>query len=75
MTPTKHGFIFEVATVVVEAVAGWGHRSAHLMSDVLQGAYDTHMERVQMRLAPVKPRLWRDIPRAGAQKDCYPHWC
>jgi hypothetical protein len=43
----------------------------HRLFDVLQGAYESHMERAQMRLAPVTPRSWRDIPRAGAQKDCY----
>jgi hypothetical protein len=63
----KHGSIF----VAIEAVAMCGRRSAHLLFDLLRGAYDTHMERAQMRLAPVKPRSWRDIPRGGAQKDCY----
>jgi hypothetical protein len=42
-------------------------RSARLLFDVLQGAYDSHMEQAQMRLAPVKPRSWRDIPRAGSR--------
>jgi hypothetical protein len=40
-------------------------RSAHLLFDALLGAYDSHMEQAQMRLAPIKPRSWRDIPRAG----------
>jgi hypothetical protein len=72
MTPNaKRDSIFAFATAVVEAAAMCGRRSAHLLLDVLQGAYDTHMERSQMRLTPAKPRSWRDIPRAGAQEDCY----
>jgi hypothetical protein len=59
MTPNaKLSWIFAFAIAVVEA-------AARLLSGALQGAYDTHMERAQMRLAPVKPRSWRDIPRAG----------
>lgn len=65
----KRGSIFAFATVVVEAVASC--RSAHLLFEVLKGAFDSHMEQVQMRLAPVKPRSWRDIPRAGAHEGCY----
>jgi hypothetical protein len=65
----KRGSIF-AAIAVVEAAAMCGRRSAHLLFDALQGAYDIHMERAQMRLAPVKSRSWRDIPRAGAQ-DSY----
>ena len=42
--------------------------SAHWLFDVLHGAYDNHMERAQMRLAPVKPRSWRGIARAGARR-------
>jgi hypothetical protein len=67
----KRGLIFAIATAGVEAAAMRGLQSAHLLLDALQGAYDTHMERAQMRLAPVRPRSWRDIPRAGAEKDCY----
>jgi len=38
----------------------------HLLVDTLQRGYDAHMEKVQMRLAPVTPpRSWRDIPHAG----------
>jgi len=33
-----------------------GRRSARLLFDELQRAYDIHMERAQMRLAPVKSR-------------------
>ena len=47
-----------------------GRSNARLLFDALQRAYDIHMERAQMRLAPVKSRSWRDIPRAGAQ-DSY----
>jgi hypothetical protein len=67
----KRGWIFAFATVVVEAVAMHGRRSARLLFGMLQGAYDSHMERAQMRLAPVRPRSWRDIPRAGAHEHCY----
>jgi hypothetical protein len=41
------------------------------MLETLQSAYDTHMERAQMRLAPAKLRSWRDIPRAGAHHEYY----
>jgi hypothetical protein len=71
----KRGSIFAFATVVVEAVAMYGRRSAHLLFDVLQGAYHTHTERVQMRFAPIKPRSWRDIPRAGTHEQCYRPCC
>jgi hypothetical protein len=57
----KRASIFAFATVVVKAVA-------MRLFDLLQGAYDSHMEQAQMRLAPVKPRSWRDIPRVGAQE-------
>jgi hypothetical protein len=67
----KRGSIF-AAIAVVEAAAMCGRRSAHLLFAALQGAYDIHMERAQMRLAPVKSRSWRDIPRAGAH-DSYRH--
>jgi len=65
----KLGSIF-AAIAVVEEAAMCGRRSAHLLFDALQGAYDNHVERAQMRLAPVKSRSSRDIPRAGAQ-DSY----
>lgn len=64
----KRASIFALATVVVMAVAMGARRGARLLFRVLQGAYDSHMEQTQMRLAPVKPRSWRDIPRSGAQK-------
>jgi hypothetical protein len=63
----KRVSISALPIAVVEAAAMGGRRSAHLLFDALQGAYDIHMERAQMRLAPVKLRSWRDIPRAGAQ--------
>ena len=53
----KHGSIAASGTVVVEAVV----RGAHFLFDVLQGAYNTHVERAEMRFAPVKPRSWREI--------------
>jgi hypothetical protein len=67
----KRGSIFAFATAGVEAAATCGRQSARLLLDALQGAYDTHMERAQMRLAPVRSRSWRDIPRAGVVKDWY----
>jgi hypothetical protein len=67
----RRGSIFAFATAGVEAAAMCGLQSAYLLLDALQGAYDTHMERAQMRLAPVRPRSWRDIRCAGAEKDCY----
>jgi len=70
----KRGTRFALAITVVEAAAICGRNTAHLLFDALQGAYDGHMERAQMRLAPVKSRSWRDIPRAGAE-DCYRHRC
>ena len=63
----KRGSIFAFAIAVVEAAAMCGRRSTHLLFDALHGAYDDHMERAQMRLAPIKSRSWRDIPRAGAE--------
>ena len=56
----KLGSIF-AAIAVVEPAAMCGRRSAHLLFDTLQGAYDSHMEHAQMRMAPVKSRSWRDI--------------
>lgn len=70
----KRRSIFAFATVALEAVATYGRRSAHLVFDVLLRAYDIHMERAQMRLAPVKPRSWRDIPHAGVHANCYRPW-
>lgn len=66
----KRDLIFAFAPVVEEAVATYGRRGAHFLFEVLRGAYDTYMERAQMRLVPVKPRSWREIPRAGAHYDC-----
>jgi len=68
----KCGWLFALAITVVEAAAMCGRRSAHLLFEALHGAYDGHMERAQMRLAPIKSRSWRDIARAGAD-DRYRH--
>lgn len=46
-----------------------GRFCGHLLLDALRRAYEAHIERAQMRLAPVKPRSWRDIPRAGSHHD------
>ncbi len=70
----KCGSIFEFATVIVQALAMYGLRSARLLFDVLQAAYDAHMERSQMRLAPIESRSWRGISRGGAHADCYQPW-
>lgn len=38
----------------------------HLVMQALQRSYDAHLEKAQMRLAPVRPpRSWRDIPHAS----------
>ena len=46
-------------------------RSGQLVLRALERAYDTHLEVAQMRLAPVKPRSWRDIRRLGTSHNCY----
>ena len=61
----KRGSIFAFEIAIVEAAATCGLRSAHLLFDTLQGAYDLHKERAQMRFAPDKSRSWSDIPRTG----------
>jgi hypothetical protein len=58
--------IFELATAAPRAFVKYGRRRARLMLEALQGAYDSHLERAQMRLAPARSRSWRDIQRAGA---------
>jgi hypothetical protein len=58
--------ISEFATAAPQALVEYGRQGGSLVLDVFQRAYDTHMERAQMRLAPAKSRSWRDIPRAGA---------
>jgi hypothetical protein len=68
----KLGWISEFATVVIEAGVTYGRHGAHLLFEALHGAYDIHMERAQMRLAPVRPRSWREIPRAGGHDGCRP---
>ncbi|HEY2532374.1 MAG TPA: hypothetical protein VGJ20_31335 [Xanthobacteraceae bacterium] len=49
-----------IAAVVIEAVVTYGRHGSHFLFEVLQDAYATHKEKVQMRLAPVKPRSWRE---------------
>jgi hypothetical protein len=63
--------IFEFATASLRASVKYGRHGGSLVLGALQHAYDTHMERSQMRLAPARPRSWRDIPRAGAHHGCY----
>ena len=43
-------------------------RAGHLLVEAVQSAYDSHMARTQMRLAPLKIRSWREIPRVGAHE-------
>lgn len=54
------------ATAAAQAFVEFVRQGGTVMLDILQGAYDSHLERAQMRLAPAKPRSWRDIPRAGS---------
>jgi hypothetical protein len=65
----KRGSIPVFATVVIEAVVTHGRRGAHFLLEVLQDAYEAHMERAQMRLAPVKPRSWREVQMGIRQSD------
>lgn len=62
---------FALAAAVPQAFVKNGRHRGRLVLEALQRAYDTHMERAQMRLAPEKTRSWRDIPRAGARH----HYC
>jgi hypothetical protein len=63
--------IFEFAAAAPQALVEYGRYRGRLVLEALQRAYDIHMERAQMRLAPAKSRSWRDIPRAGAHH----HYC
>jgi hypothetical protein len=65
----KRGSIPAFATFVIEVIVTHVCRGAHFLFEVLQGAYDTHMERAQMRLAPVKPRSWREIQMGMRQSS------
>jgi hypothetical protein len=65
----KHGSIPALATVVIKAVVNHGRRGAYFLFEVLQGAFDSHMERAQMRLAPVRSRSWREIQIGMRQSD------
>jgi hypothetical protein len=62
---------FNFAIAARQALVKYSRRSGSLVLETLQHAYDTHVERAEMRLAPAKPRSWRDIPRAGAHHDYY----
>lgn len=55
----------------LRAFVQYGRYGGNVVLDALQHAYDSHMERAQMRLAPGRSRSWRDIPRAGAHHACY----
>jgi len=63
--------IFELAAAAPQALVKYGHHRGRPVLKALQRAYDTHMERAQMRLAPAKSRSWRDIPRAGDHHHYY----
>jgi len=63
--------IFERAAAAPQALVKYGRHSGRLVLEAVQRAYDSHMERAQMRLAPARSRSWRDIPRAGAHH----HYC
>lgn len=56
---------------VFAAVGQRGRHAGHLLVEALLGAYDSHMERTQMRFAPIKFRSWCEIPRAGAHHDSW----
>jgi hypothetical protein len=63
---SNHRSIFALATAAPQAFVKYGRHRGTLVLEALQRAYETHMERAQMRLAPAKSRSWHDIPRAGA---------
>lgn len=47
----------------------FAHHFGHcgdLLALTVRHIYDTHEEKTQMRLAPTKPRSWRDVRRAVA---------
>lgn len=58
----KRGSIASTGVVVETMVRG-----AHFLFEILQGAYNTHVERAEMRFAPVKPRSWREIQMSMRQ--------
>lgn len=60
---------FELATAVQKALVKRVRHGGRLALEALQRAYDAHLERSQMRLAPARSRSWREIPRAGACRD------
>ncbi len=65
MPNSKRGSMFASIFTAV------GRRAGHLLVEAVQGAYTRHVERAQMRLAPLKFRSWSEIPRAGAHHDCW----
>lgn len=54
-----------------ETVLRFGRSIGQVLVEPLWRAYDIHTERALMRLAPDKPRSWRDIPHAGAHLSYY----
>jgi len=56
----------ELSAAAPQASVKYRRHRGRLVLEALRRAYDSHMERAQMRLAPAKARSWRDIPRAGA---------
>lgn len=60
-----------ILATVFATVGRYRRHAGHLLVEALLGAYESHMERAQMRLAPVKFRSWCEIPRAGDHHDCW----
>lgn len=58
-----------ILSSTLPTVTHYGRRAGHLLVEAVHYAYDSHMEKAQMRLAPARPRSWREIPRAGAHHD------
>jgi hypothetical protein len=65
---SKRGAVFASA---FSPVGELSRRIGHLLVNALQSAYDSHMERAQMRLTPVKFRSWREIARIKAHHDSW----
>lgn len=63
--------IFNFATTSLRTFVKHSRHAGSLVLETLQHAYDTHMERAQMRLAPARPRSWREIPHAGSHHHFY----
>lgn len=58
-----------IFATVLTAMGERSRRAGHLLVEAVQGAYDSHMERAQMRLAPPRLRSWREIQGVGAHHD------